>query len=56
LKDYHLDVEQKQNDACRTADLLNLGIKELRFTNNEVVHGLERVMEEISATLSNPPA
>ena len=54
--DYHLSEEQKQYDTNRTADLLDLGIREIRFTNSEIFHNIEKVLEDIFATISNPPA
>lgn len=50
---YHLNTEQKQYDAQRTADLLALGIREIRFTNSEVIQDLKRVLEEILETINS---
>jgi very-short-patch-repair endonuclease len=53
---YHLSEEQKQYDTRRTADLLDLGVREIRFTNDQIIHNLEKVLEDIFATISNPLA
>ncbi len=53
---YHLSEEQKQYDTNRTADLLDLGIREIRFTNSQIIHNIEKVLEDIVATISNPSA
>ena len=50
---YHLSMEQKKYDARRTADLLDLGIKEIRFTNNDVILNLEKVLAEILETIDS---
>ena len=42
---YHNDVEQMKSDEERTARLNELGYTELRFTNEEVLHDLDRVCE-----------
>jgi very-short-patch-repair endonuclease len=52
----HLDKEIAEYDDGRTHDLEELGIKILRFTNNQVFNDINYVLKEISDTLnfSNP--
>ena len=44
---YHLRREQKQKDTERTMYLNEVGITEIRFTNNQVSGDLESVIETI---------
>lgn len=44
---YHLTEEQKLYDANRTAALIQLGIREIRFTNDDVLGDLWGVLEGI---------
>ena len=48
---YHLKTEQKEKDEERTAYLKNLGITELRFTNDQVLQKFETVIENINNRL-----
>ena len=48
---YHLNPEQQEYDTKRTANLLDLGIHEIRFTNNEVMSDQEKVLAEILAEI-----
>ena len=47
--DSHYTESQKEYDRVRTTFLEMLEIKELRFTNNEVMENLEGVCEAIHA-------
>jgi len=48
---YHLTKEQKENDDERTKYIENLGITELRFTNNQVLQKYEDVITQINKRL-----
>ena len=50
---YHFTVEQTTNDNERTKILEELGLKELRFTNDQVFSDIETVLERIKVHL--PP-
>jgi len=52
---YHQNAEQHDYDRCRTADLLELGIREIRFTNEEIINHLEAVLEAVRATCIPAP-
>jgi very-short-patch-repair endonuclease len=47
----HFSGEQLENDKNRDAYLLSLGLKVLRFNNNEVLKNLEGVVEVILENL-----
>ena len=47
----HQDKEQKEKDIERTSYLIELGIKELRFKNQEVINDIEKVILEIKEKL-----
>lgn len=44
---YHLDEEQQKRDAKRTAELESLGIRVIRFTNDEVLSTIQSVLARI---------
>ncbi len=44
---YHLKKEQLEKDKERTSYLVNLGIEEIRFTNNNVLKNLSETIEII---------
>ncbi len=48
---YHLEEKQQYFDARRTKDLELAGITVIRFLNEEVVNDIERVVEEIRASI-----
>lgn len=48
---YHLKTEQKEKDEERTEYLKNLGITEIRFTNYQVLHKFETIIENINNRL-----
>jgi len=48
---YHSSTEQLQYDLIRTSELNDLGIKVLRFTNHEVLHDIEEVIQVIKQNL-----
>ncbi|MFZ2190474.1 MAG: endonuclease domain-containing protein [Candidatus Magasanikiibacteriota bacterium] len=43
----HLKPKQKEHDQFRTDRLNELGIKIIRFTNEEVINNIEKVLSEI---------
>ena len=53
---YHNDVEQMKSDEERTTRLNELGYTELRFTNEEVLHDLDRVLKTIKTFCSGTPS
>jgi len=50
---YHLQDEQEQRDAERAEELEKQGFTILRFTNEEVLGNIDKVLEIISNTLDN---
>ena len=44
----HFEEEQKKYDAIRTKYLESLGLKVIRFENQEVIYNLDKVLKEIS--------
>ncbi len=50
---YHLDKDQKEKDVERTMNLENLGISEIRFTNNQVINEFENVLKTINERILN---
>jgi very-short-patch-repair endonuclease len=44
----HLSKEIKQNDKIRQAIIEGLGLKVVRFSNDEVLYNIENVLSEIS--------
>jgi very-short-patch-repair endonuclease len=49
--DYHLTKEQREKDVSRTAYLMELGIKEYRFTNQEVLENFDDLIEKLQIIL-----
>jgi len=47
----HLGREEKEYDINREAELKKFGIKVLRFSNDEVMNNIEKVLEEIKKHL-----
>ena len=43
---YHSEGEQQIEDSIRTAQLNNLGFRVIRFSNEEVLYEVERVLRE----------
>ncbi|MDT0621131.1 vitamin B12 dependent-methionine synthase activation domain-containing protein [Croceitalea vernalis] len=52
---HHQLPENKKNDAERTSWLESEGYRVIRFTNDEVLGNLEKVLEEIHEKLLSPP-
>ena len=52
----HAEKENKEYDRARTANLASLGIKIIRFWNNDVLRNIEGVLEEITGRLTPPPS
>lgn len=48
----HEEARQKERDEQRTLILKRLGIGEIRFTNDEVIHHTEQVIKKIESELS----
>lgn len=44
----HMSKEQKEYDANRTAELNNWGLKVIRFSNEEIEHGISSVISQIT--------
>ena len=49
----HLNTDVHEHDINRTAELENLGIKVIRFTNEEVFNNIDDVIERIRKELTN---
>jgi very-short-patch-repair endonuclease len=49
---YHLDAEQKEYDNGREEELRNLGLRTIRFTNEEIVNDLEKVVRIIEKEIT----
>ncbi|HMI77635.1 MAG TPA: AMP-binding protein [Ferruginibacter sp.] len=52
---YHTTSEQKELDVARTNYLKELGYEEIRFTNDEVRHNIDTVVEKIKQKLNGMP-
>ena len=50
---YHYLPEQMEWDAYRTDDLMKFGFKVIRFTNEEVLNNINRVMDSIIYELNH---
>jgi len=50
--DVHLDKLQKEYDEGREAELKKLGLKVLRFTNEEIIDNIENVVEIVKRKLN----
>jgi very-short-patch-repair endonuclease len=50
----HLEVGQEKYDARRTKDLVQQGLKVLRFDDRQVLLQTESVLETIFQTMQNP--
>ena len=50
--DYHHEEEQKEYDSGRTYEIKELGIQVIRFTNNEVLKDIEKVLQTIKSYLT----
>jgi dTDP-4-amino-4,6-dideoxygalactose transaminase len=53
---YHEDKEQQEADAYRTSRLKQLGYKELRFKNEEVVGNLDGIIRHIKDVAASLPS
>ena len=49
---YHLNIEQQEKDAERTAYLNEIGITEIRFTNKNVLENFKEIIDKIDTYLS----
>ena len=50
---YHFEGEQPERDAEREEELAKQGFTILRFTNEEIINDIDKVLETISKTLEN---
>ena len=50
---YHENTEVKLNDEFRENDIKGLGINILRFKNEEVLNGVEKVLQIIKYTITS---
>ena len=50
---YHLSKEQKKLDNLRTKTITSIGLKELRFSNEEVMKDTEDVIDKIETLLKD---
>ena len=48
---YHSEYEQIQRDECRTEHLEDMGLKVIRFSNEEVLNNIEGVLDNIRKEL-----
>ena len=53
---YHFTIEQQEADKMRTDILAEMGFRELRFTNEEVLHHQETVVNSIQTALKASPS
>lgn len=51
--EYHEDQYQKIHDSYRDSEMERLGIKVLRFKNNEVLKSIDEVLNQIKTVLQN---
>lgn len=51
----HDEEDNKEYDKIRQEQLENIGYKFLRFSNNDVMNSLDKVLGEIKAFLTSPP-
>jgi very-short-patch-repair endonuclease len=50
---YHNTQEQREKDNLRTKELVDLGVKVIRFTNEDVEKDLDKVLETIIQSSEN---
>ncbi len=50
---YHSEYEQMQRDKCRTEHLENMGLRVIRFSNEEILTDIEGVLDNIRNELYN---
>ena len=48
----HTEKEIQSHDKGRTGELERFGIKVLRFTNDQILHDSDLVVEKINATIN----
>jgi very-short-patch-repair endonuclease len=48
---YHSNADQMEYDKFRSSELLRLGIQELRFSNREIEHSLNNVIDKILVSI-----
>ena len=48
----HNNLESKEYDLNRTAELNKYGIKVVRFNNNQVIHNIDKVIDQINQFIS----
>ena len=53
---YHLNLEQREADDLRATMLNEIGFKVIRFSNEEVIGDIDKVLHKISSTLESLPS
>ena len=53
---YHFTEDQRLKDEHRTHELQRLGVTELRFTNEELLHQTEQVLSKIKSVAASLPS
>lgn len=54
--EYHNSPDQKQKDEQRTTDLKELGLKVIRFNNEEILHNINDVLTKIKSYIKTHPS
>lgn len=49
--EYHNSIEQQKSDAERTAYLVEKGYRVIRFTNDEILQDIEKVLDTIRSNI-----
>ncbi len=52
---YHLNSSQQNDDQVREDELQNLGLRIVRFTDEQVLKQIEKVIEEIKSEIASAP-
>ena len=50
--DYHLESDQRERDEIREEDIGDLGIKVIRFRNDQILEKIDEVVEEIKRVVA----
>ena len=51
--EYHDDIRQQYHDQLRTQELEHLGFRVIRFTNEEVLTNIDKVIETIKTNIND---
>jgi len=49
---YHLKKEARENDIAREAELLELGLRVIRFTNDQILDNIDKVIKKIIESIN----